>query len=122
MNLNRHLELRFRHSFETMDVAGDDLFTANLTDARISYLFNTRSFVRLAVIYRDIERNPDNYIDDVNESYKGFSTQFLYSYKVNPQTVFFAGYSDNGYQDDDLTKIEKTDRSVFLKMSYAWML
>lgn len=122
VNLNRHLELRFRHTFETMDVAGDDLFTANLTDARISYQFNTRSFVRLAVIYRDIERNPDNYIDDVNESYKGFSTQFLYSYKVNPQTVFFAGYSDNGYQDDDLTKIEKADRSVFLKMSYAWML
>ena len=99
-----------------------DLFTANLTDARLSYQFNNRSFVRWAVIYRDIERNPNNYIDDVTAHYKGFSTQLLYSYKVNPQTVFFAGYSDNGYQDDDLSKIEKTDRSVFMKMSYAWML
>ncbi|MEI4549646.1 carbohydrate binding family 9 domain-containing protein [Pseudoalteromonas spongiae] len=122
MNLNRHIELRLRHTYEAMDVDGTDLFTANLTDARLSYQFNNRSFVRLAVIYRDIERNPNNYIDDVTAHYKGFSTQLLYSYKVNPQTVFFAGYSDNGYQDDDLSKIEKTDRSVFMKMSYAWML
>lgn len=122
MNLNRHIELRLRHTYEAMDVDGADLFTANLTDARLSYQFNNRSFVRLAVIYRDIERNPNNYIDDVTAHYKGFSTQLLYSYKVNPQTVFFAGYSDNGYQDDDLSKIEKTDRSVFMKMSYAWML
>ena len=122
LNLNRHIELRLRHTYETMDVDGADLFTANLTDARFSYQFNTRSFVRLALIYRDIERNPDNYFDDVNARYKGLSTQFLYSYKVNPQTVFFAGYSDNGYQDDDLSKVEKTDRSVFMKVSYAWML
>jgi hypothetical protein len=122
INLNRHLELRLRHTFETMDAEDADLFTANLTDARLSYQFNTRSFLRLALIYRDIKRNPDNYIDEVDAQYKSLSTQLLYSYKVNPKTVFFAGYSDDGYQDDDLTKIEKSDRSVFMKFSYAWMI
>lgn len=122
LNLNRHMELRLRHTYEAMTVGGSDLFTANLTDARLSYQFNTRSFIRLALIYRDIERNQDNYFEDVNTRYKGLSTQLLYSYKVNPQTVFFAGYSDNGYQDDDLSRIEKTDRSIFMKISYAWML
>ncbi len=121
-NINRHLEFRLRHTYEKMDADNQDLFTANLTDARLSYQFDSRSFIRLALIYTDIERNQANYDDDVTKHYKSLSTQLLYSYKVNPQTVFFAGYSDKGYQDDDLSRITKDNRSVFVKLSYAWMM
>ncbi len=46
-------------------------------------------------------------------------TQFLFSYKINPQTVLFLGYSDNslGMQGIDITR---TDRTFFLKIGYAW--
>jgi hypothetical protein len=44
----------------------------------------------------------------------------LYSYKLNPQTVLFAGYSDNYLEDDFTGEREKTGRTLFLKLSYAW--
>ncbi len=51
-------------------------------------------------------------------------TQFLLSYKVNPQTVIFLGYSDNaqGMLRPDLTRTDLTrfDRTFFLKLGYAW--
>ena len=47
-------------------------------------------------------------------------TQLLYSYKLNPQTVFFAGYSDNRLEDGTTGLLEPTGRTVFLKLSYAW--
>ncbi len=122
MHLNQHLELKLRHTYSTLEADGAEVFTANLSDARLTYQFDVRSFLRLAMIYTDIERNPDNYNSAVDKQYKGFSTQLLYAYKLNPKTVFFAGYSDNGYQDDELDRIERDNRSLFIKLSYAWLM
>lgn len=98
------------------------MFTANLTDLRLSYQFSVRSFVRLALIYSDITQNPLNNQGVVTEREKNLGTQLLYSYKLNPQTLFFAGYSDHAYSDDEIQQLTRDDRSVFLKFSYAWML
>ena len=56
-------------------------------------------------------------------------SQILFSYKINPQTVFFLGYSDNyrnrnylderGELDDSLTQ---TNWTLFTKIGYAWLL
>ncbi len=122
MNLGKHFEVRLRHTYEQLEADGSEVFTANLSDVRFTYQFNVNSFLRLAVIYTDLERNQANYIDDVDSQYKNLATQLLYSYKLNPQTVFFAGYSDNGYQDDELSSITKEQRTLFAKFSYAWLL
>ncbi len=122
LNLGKHFELRFRHTYQTLEADGADVFTANLTDIRMTYQFNLNSFLRLAVIKTDIERNPSNYVDSVDATYKGLSTQLLYSYKLNPQTVFFAGFSDSGYQDDELVEITKDSKTFFMKFSYAWLM
>ncbi|TMP79727.1 hypothetical protein CWB73_13275 [Pseudoalteromonas phenolica] len=122
LNLGKHFELRFRHTYQTLEADGADVFTANLTDVRVTYQFNLNSYLRLAVINTDIERNPSNYIDSVDATYKGLSTQLLYSYKLNPQTVFFAGFSDSGYQDDELEEITKDSKTFFMKFSYAWLM
>ena len=122
MNLGKHFEVRLRHTYEQLEADGSEVFTANLSDVRLTYQFNVNSFLRLAVIYTDLERNQANYIDDVDSQYKKLATQLLYSYKLNPQTVFFAGYSDNGYQDDELSSMTKEQRTLFAKFSYAWLL
>ena len=46
-------------------------------------------------------------------------TQFLFSYKLNPQTVLFIGYSDNylGMTNIDVTQ---TNRTFYVKLGYAW--
>ncbi|MCF6435080.1 DUF5916 domain-containing protein [Pseudoalteromonas sp. MMG022] len=122
LNLGKHFEVNFRHSYETLDADDAKVYTANLTDARLTYQFNINSYLRIAVIYTDIDRNTSNYIDEVDANYKGLSTQLLYSYKLNPQTVFFAGYADNGYQDDDLSRLTKDEKTFFAKFSYAWLM
>ncbi|MGB5354893.1 MAG: hypothetical protein WBM54_14870, partial [Woeseia sp.] len=63
----------------------------------------------------------DQYIETVVAKRRGLGRQLLYSYKLNPQTVFFLGYSDNLLEDDDLTDMITTDRTVFMKVGYAWL-
>jgi hypothetical protein len=74
--------------------------------------------------YQNIERNPDSYDVAVNRESRRFFTQLLFSYKVNPQTVVFLGYSDNavGSLSPELDRIDltRTDRTFFLKLGYAW--
>jgi hypothetical protein len=80
-----------------------------------------RTFVRVIVQYTDLDRNVELYLDPVSSKTKTLFTQFLFSYKINPQTVLFIGYSDNhpGYKGIDITR---TDRTFFLKIGCALVL
>lgn len=120
-NIGKSLQFKLRHTYQNLDVNSQQLFTANLSDFRATYQFNQRQFLRLILVYSDIERNQQNYTFDVDASRKGLGTQLLYSYKLNPLTKFFVGYSDSAYQDDVLTSLTKNERSVFMKFSYAWL-
>jgi hypothetical protein len=120
-NVGKSLQFTLRHTYQNLDVDKQQLFTANLSDFRATYQFNQRQFLRLILVYSDIERNQQNYTFDVDASRKGLGTQLLYSYKLNPLTKFFVGYSDSAYEDDVLTSLTKNGRSVFMKFSYAWL-
>lgn len=122
-NLNRHIQTEFKHTYRRLKANGESVFTANLTDMRITYQFSARSFIRFATIYSNISRNQDNYLyQDVDARSESVSNQLLYSYMLNPQTVFFVGYSDGAIADDDVVSWHQKDRSVFMKFSYAWMM
>lgn len=120
-SIGKHLQLEVEHTYVDLEVEDSPLFTANLTDARLTYQFDQRQFLRLIVIYSDIERNPGNYTFDVDARSRSVGTQLLYSYKVNPLTKFFVGYSDAGFRDDTVTSMTKSEQSVFMKVSYAWL-
>jgi hypothetical protein len=121
-NASTHLQIEARHTYRYLEADGAEVFTANLTDLRFSYQFSVRSLLRLTLIYSDIEQNPLNNPGLTQQLERSLGSQLLYSYKLNPQTLFFAGYSDNAYQDDELTSLERDQRSVFMKFSYAWLL
>ncbi len=116
-----HMQLNLRHTLQQFDVDGGRLFTANLTDLKTTYQFSARSFLRFTLQYTDNERNQDLYIKAVQQKSKELTTQLLYSYKVNAATRFFIGYSDAGFQDDAYDTVEKTNRTLFAKFSYAWL-
>lgn len=120
--VNRHWFTSLDYIHVDFEVPDGDLFTARLSNFRLTYQMNIRSFLRLTVQNVNISRDPSLYIDEVDATTKSVSSQLLYSYKINPQTLFFAGYSDAGYQDDEIDKIEQTGRSLFMKFSYAWQL
>jgi hypothetical protein len=124
---NKHINIDFSHNYSQLDIEDKRLFTANQYDIRFGYQFNMRSILKLVVQYTDIARDADMYnYDDIDDrphdTSRHFSTQLLYSYKINPQTLFFVGYSDGGFQDDNLDKLERDQRTIFTKFSYAWQL
>ena len=118
-SLGRHINVNIQHAFQRLSLAGDEIFTANLSQVKLIYNFNVRTFVRLIVQYLDVARNPSLYLFPTAEKTQTVFTQFLFSYKLNPQTVLFIGYSDN-YLGMDHIDVTQTNRTFFVKLGYAW--
>ncbi|HEX7180293.1 MAG TPA: DUF5916 domain-containing protein [Thermoanaerobaculia bacterium] len=124
LDLGRHLRMRLSHTFQQLDVEGGNLFTANLTQLTNVYQLNVRTFVRAILQYTSVERTPGLYIaldpEDVAPESERLFTQLLFSYKLNPQTVFFLGYSDISLANQRLD-LTRANRTFFLKIGYAWL-
>ena len=119
--VNRNLDLQLRHTAEWLDVDEGRLFNAQLSELRAVYQFNVRTFVRAIVQYTDIKRNPDLYLHGTDARTQELFPQFLFSYKLNPQTVLFVGYSSSQFGDENVNLVE-FDRTLFVKVGYSWAL
>ncbi len=105
------LDLQLNLSHETLDTEGQRVYTARIERLRAQYSFSNKSLVRVITQY-------------VTNDFPGFGKSgdflgsVLYSYKLNWQTVFFAGYGDDRVllENDHLAR---SGRSLFLKVSYA---
>ncbi len=118
----KHLNLEMGHTWEKLDVAPGRLYTANSSKFKVIYQFSKRIFVRAILQKMVYDCNVSLYKDDdVDPKEKTFFNQFLFSYKINPQTVLFLGYSDN-YWGDHVDPLTRTDRVFFAKMGYAWRI
>ncbi len=120
LNLGRHININLWHSFERLALKGTEIFEANLTQIRLVYNFSVRTFVRAIVQYLDVTRNISLYFVPMSPKSQTFFTQLLFSYKINPQTLLFVGYSDNYFGSTGID-ITQTDRTFFIKIGYAWM-
>ncbi len=116
--LGRSLDLNLQHDYQRLAVGGGRVFTANLLQARLLYHLNVRTFVRAIVQWQHVDRDPTRYVVPVPAVSQSVLTQLLFSYKLNPQTVAFLGYSDTSLGTDavDLTR---QSRTFFAKLGYA---
>lgn len=125
-HLGRHLLFDYEHTYSKLDVEGGRLFRAHAPELRMVYQFNTRAFIRAILQYTDIERDPSLYAppppgeEPVDRISRDFFTQLLFTYKVNPYTAIYAGYSDNYVADDDYD-MTQVARALFVKLAYAWV-
>ncbi|MBT8142471.1 MAG: carbohydrate binding family 9 domain-containing protein [Gammaproteobacteria bacterium] len=120
-DLNKHLNLNIKHTYNRLDSDGGRKLTANLTDARIKYQFSTRSFLRLTLQYENIESIDQDRLNFGEETgNKGLNSQLLYSYKVNPRTVFFLGYSDLSDDANTERSLQTQERGLFMKLGYVF--
>lgn len=117
----RHLRTILTHDYRLLDVDGGRLFEANLSQLRMVYQFNRRTFLRLISQLTDIERDPSLYVEEVDAETRLLFNQLLFSYKLNPRTVLFLGYSD-GYEADQRIDLTQENRTFFFKVGYAWVL
>ena len=130
LDMGRHLRLSLDHARSDYTVDAGPLYTAELSQLRATYQFNVRAFVRLVSIYERIERDPDNFTLPFPIKDENLANQFLFSYKLNPQTVLFLGYSDEHLSLADLdtpglrdgSGLRQQGRTLFLKVGYAWLL
>ncbi len=124
-NLGTRTKIDLDHSYEDLDVDGGRLFSAEVTQLRAMYQFNIRMFARAILQYTDITRDPTLYrFQSVDSRAKRLFPQLLFSYKLNPQTVFFAGYSGTrvgGNLDGIDIGLTEADRTFFVKLGYAWL-
>ena len=120
-NLGTHFNINLSYLYRWLKIDGERLFLAQLPQMSLIYHLNNRAFFRAILQYQDIDRNLALYEDEVDSKTQTLFSQLLFSYKLNPRTVLFLGYSDNylGFYDINLTQ---TDRTFFLKIGYAWTL
>lgn len=121
LRLGRRVQSELSYDRQVLDVTAGRLFTLDLAQTRILYHLNRRAFFRAILQYRDLHRNPEVFTSPVDESEESLLTQLLFSYKLNARTALLAGYSD-GHLGTDAFDLTRTDRTVFLKLSYAWLL
>ena len=120
-NVNRNLLVRVSgviSRLETLD--NQKVFKASVADVRLTWQFSVRSYLRLTLQHEDIERNQAVYIEDVDTRERQVGRELLYSYKLNPRTVFYLGYSDQFVDDDSLDGLTETNETWFMKIGYAW--
>lgn len=116
--IGRHFYMELDHVFERLKVDEGRLYTASLSNLRLIYHINCRTFLRGIFQYANFDYNSNLYTFPIDSKQNHLFTQILFSYKINPRTVLFLGYSDDhyGYQNIPLTQ---KNRTLFLKIGYA---
>ena len=111
-----------RRYLDVPDETGEKgrLFTADVLRLRAVYTFNARSWLRVIGQYVYTERDPALYTFPVSEESGDFSSSAVFAYKLNWQTVLYLGLGDNQIYSEATDTLEESDRSVFLKVSYAF--
>src|SRR5207253_6924595 len=125
-----HLQITLTNSMRWLTVRPTDipavatqrgrLFTAQVERVRAQYTFTPRMFVRAIVQNQRTARNTSFYIDDVDHRGGRLATQALFAYKLNWQSVLFFGFGDLRGVTPDEGELEKQERQIFLKLSYAF--
>jgi len=121
--LGRRTMLDLQYLYERMNVPGGRLYTARIGQGTIAYQFTSRAFLRLILQHEDDDFNLSLYDDpsDMEPEVKDLFTQVLFSYKLNPHTVLFLGYTE-GWYGTEAYELTSTDRTFFVKIGYAWTL
>jgi hypothetical protein len=117
----RHLNAQLNYTVRVLDAEGGRVFRADLAQLRLVHQFSVRAFVRAILQYQTMASNVAAYTAPVEPRTRALFSQFLYSYKLNPQTVLFLGYSDNRLGEQGIA-LTQTDRTFFLKIGYAWLM
>ena len=124
LRLGDHLELQLDGARRWLDVdapGGEKarLFTARIDRLRATYTFTPRAFVRAILQHVETRRDPSLYLEEVSECGGGLDASLLVGYKLNWQTVLFAGYGDQR-ELTDAGDLQPDSRELFVKVSYAF--
>ena len=120
LEVGRHLQARVGHTYGRLELPGSRrLFLARQTELRLVYQINLRAFVRAIIQNTAISRDPLLYSDPVDDESEDLFGQLLFSYKINPLTALYLGYT-GAYLDVERSGLIETGNTLFFKVGYAW--
>ena len=102
----------------TLDVEGGRLFTADIARTKLSYSFTAKSMLRAIAQYEAVDRETSRYLSTVPRHSGTLLGSLLFSYRLNWQTVVFAGYGDDQVVNQR-ADLQPSRRTFFVKLSYA---
>ena len=120
LDVGRGINLNLSYSAQRLRRDGGTAFRTQVLDGRFSWQLDPRQRLRLSLQASEVERDPSLYTQPTNRRSRDVAAQLLYSYKLNPRSALYAGYSHGGYSDDAQPSLTDTGRSLFFKLSYAW--
>jgi hypothetical protein len=121
-----HLEIEILRNQRALDVDAEGRPRARLLTARVSrlkstYTFTSRMFARFIAQYESTTQDPLLFRSRVDPRSGRFSGSALFAYKINWQSVMFAGYGDERELSlDDRGRLQPSGRQFFVKLSYAF--
>jgi len=83
------------------------------------YTFNRRTWLRLIGQWVDSTQDPTLWATPVDSHTGDFAGSAVFAYKLNWQTVFYAGYAE-GRALDEQDDLVFSQRQAFFKISYAF--
>jgi hypothetical protein len=122
LDISRSLNLEVDPNFQRLSYDGTTTFSTYLLGTRLIYHLNKKTFFRSILQYRYVDRNPGEYNnpDTVDPVMQEFFYQLLFSYKINPQSKVFLGYSSD-YQRINERPLKIQNRTGYFKIGYAWV-
>ncbi|AUD79080.1 hydrolase [Kangiella profundi] len=119
--VTQHWSFGGEWQFTDFDVEQGQLFKADIFNFDTRYQFDQYSYLKFVIRYTDVDYNAPLYSNPNQVSRETIiDRQLLYGYKWNPRTVFYLGYSDNGFEDNTVNQFERTGKTLFSKFSYAF--
>lgn len=120
-HMGQRLSMSVDHVYERLSVEAGRLYTAHLSNFRLVYQFNRRTFLRTILQYANFNYASELYTLPIEPVFRHLFSQVLFSYKINPQTVLYLGYADNHYGYREIP-LSQSNRTLFLKIGYALIL
>ena len=118
-SIGQSFSASIHHLDETMSRDGDLIYRAKVTDLRGAWQFDLKHRLRLSLQRRTVQRNQLQYVDSVDRYRRSIGSQLVYSYKIDPLTALYLGYSDGYFGEDDQSTYQNT-RTFFMKISFGW--
>src|SRR5690606_22819962 len=119
-NIGRGIAVDWDLIRQEMRRDGGTAFEALVLNTGGSWQFTPRQRLRLVVQGSDVERDVALYEEPIEGHARDWAAQAVYSYKVNPRTVVYAGASYGAFRDDENPDLFGNTRSVFLTPGYGW--
>lgn len=120
--LGAHVSTTAKFKYRNMKVAGGELYNVNQADLRVNVQFNLAHSLRLVLKGTAINKEKTLYLDEVLSETKKVSTQLIYAFEPNPKTLCYVGYADASYDDEEVQQLTQQERTLFMKLSYAFQM